>query len=822
MSGGMFTQLRKEAESDKIIVEFNNRIVRKESELDRIVQEYAKEIEAIFNIGHSIKDRNKRVVQVFGNTLASGLTFFTGWGPLAAAFATGSILKYGAGSKMAIGGFSSLFKYNATVMNRQAMGGRADGSSYADGISQIIGMAGKQNIIGINAAFLTLDPYERLLDKQKVRNAKYIKSIPLTTDARDIALAAYSTFIKEGLLWVDVARERRSELSLLCLYKIVSEVDVGGRGNHLMSTGVMSEYSLTFGKELYSTLAEAISRVETLENNAKALIGKKSRLVDVLLKYKESNYATSYDHIFYKSRDTEEGRLGGSVITAICLEKSRVIAYSEDYSKALKGGMGNYLQKTQETFKRIHKGLKLPEFFFAKDGNFHKSVHSSLGISTVSASDQRVDYTLGVYAFHLVLERHLGTFNLGSLLPYGIDDNQDRAVKLALIDALATQWWITSRAYDSAGKITKSLNTESQVFKDNMLDDKAILSMPYIKCYFDPERTWKAIGSKFFVKIASLVDLKTRLEESNELEAANKLGKQKTANTLKAIKSKIEQNINIELHRNYINVKDGFTQKNESENLADLLLKLQEAIASLTKVINNLELSQNDTALVKNIANLANQNDAANSLIKNIKDGLDIQSLMEFVSTSNNKKIAIDDKFIVNLMPLTGKTSSTTNPISDQIGKILHKVYHEIIIADDVAFKHMCRGYGIISTEQNTSYIEDAYEVVRFDDDLVERKYDSAYGNGAKFKTPAEFKTKYLGLLGAKPNLRKNLVDLVEQNQDNISDKEILKSKLADSLAKIHMGALASAKNVKEFNQADFNREVARSLKAMAQLLKDV
>jgi hypothetical protein len=98
-----------------------------------------------------------------------------------------------------------------------------------------------------------------------------------------------------------------------------------------------------------------------------------------------------------------------------------------------------------------------------------------------------------MYAFHSILVHHLGTYDLRSLTPYGLDPVVDRLVQYALIDAFATQWWITSRAYGGLG-VHKALDTSDDVYTHNMVDAESVLNLPYIKPYFDAERVWKAQG----------------------------------------------------------------------------------------------------------------------------------------------------------------------------------------------------------------------------------------------------------------------------------------------------------------------------------------
>jgi hypothetical protein len=361
--------------------------------------------------------------------------------------------------------------------------------------------------------------------------------IPITERILSLEASNYATAIVDGYSWLDGINTRANSREVLifpAIFNYMNGIGAGGRGSNLVDSGF--GYVDTIDDKAgptYQALRPFIQSLETLLGRG-TFGHKSSRLTSSLKKYKlSSDRSEGYQRFIWRSIipasnlspaefseavkiSQKSADAAAHLETTIALEKARIIAYAEDYFAALKGVFGN---TTIQTFTKDNK--LLPDAF--KEAGHGVSMFSRSKATRIDAdqSTHRKDFAIGVYAFHSLLQHHLGTWNLSALLPFGVSRSLDIRVHNALIDAALTHFWICSESYRTIGLgIGSTTVTVTKMLWDtNCLPEKTLEKLPYIEHYFSSSRYWVYLGKKVRLDRDSLRSLASDAEFDAETMA---------------------------------------------------------------------------------------------------------------------------------------------------------------------------------------------------------------------------------------------------------------------------------------------------------------
>ena len=272
-------------------------------------------------------------------------------------------------------------------------------------------------------------------------------------------------------------KNNKHSLLPIFFYKLCSNLDLKGHGTTLMnSEDLKLDCSKT--KEVWVDVAEAKKMLSGIP------IKDKNEILSQLAKQTYGSKFRKYAREKCFSIDIYENILGNkSAATPIYMEKLKLFAYRQRYSEALKNIVRvNFLKNIQ----KYSKNKKIFHDLFYKTSYFSEiTIHdcSSEYHSPITTYDQyrrRIIYSF--YAFHQILKLHLGTYILTSLPSFGSDPDVDRRVCFALVDALATAWWATSRAFICIEKQNLEIN---KYLKLLLIENRTLKELPYINDYFN-------------------------------------------------------------------------------------------------------------------------------------------------------------------------------------------------------------------------------------------------------------------------------------------------------------------------------------------------
>jgi hypothetical protein len=588
---------------------------------------------------------------------------------------------------------------------------------------------------------------------KKPSTGKSSAPVPVTKDTLGLELKNYVSALEDGYAWVadlDKSDEWGKNLIYLFFYTYLSGQAAGGRGASLIDSGVAFNNSIRDGRAQMYSLSELTQKLETTAKLGSTL-HKDSRLITQLKKYKITGVApASYTNLFSDFDGSDEAARN-DLISTITLEKARIIAYVDDYARTMKAFFGNVFVASITAplaAKRV-----LPEAFKESGHGLPNVYQKSTGVLGVDRSEHRKDWAIGIYAFHAMLQRHLGTYNLSGLPAFGLVEDMDRRVHHALIDAVLTQWWITSQAYGSI-KIGNTLSNSAEVFEQN-LNSVKLIDAPYIKFYFDPERVWRQIGRQVHLDCFGMKNLSNAYSEN---------------------KTKIDAQLKSAI---------------DSAGEIDAFGKVKPKISDL--------------------------NSALKDKIKNVYSFSNIVTKVGVIK--------LTDEFLLGLMP----TNKQGTGISNAISKYLSSCYKGLNDFTDIQVEEALKK-GWEDSEKNKlspgSYkdsLEEAYKrATNKPDDDVSAKYADLLAT-----TPGQWKQNAFegfAFAGEDPLLNFMFADEeeIQGYRDSASSsleehKAKLQGALAKELGKIHMGAIASAAADSGFEQADFNRAMARAMKLLIQ-----
>ena len=760
-------------------------------------------------------ERNKLVIQQVASLVPLSMAWVPVWGPFASGVLrstiigiSGDTIKQGIAS-----GASAALTYSLNSVVGATFGARAPGLLTPGGMLLNAGAPASANTtsnsnnapqdnndtyrfgqFGADAA-INFTGFIGFLVKTAENKGKggAAIQIPPTTEAYKKATGAYNDTIRDGIKWMSqIKDETVGGLTLLLFYKLIDGMKVGGKGSSFIESGKLYE---TFGSKSYKNIEEVKAALNTLEK-ASGGVGK-SELVITFNKYKTQGQGQGYSLII-------QGDGSENLISGICLEKARIIAYVDNYKDGLKATFGNMFLSELNSINPADKKL-LPENFSTDSGHgrgqifgdkqYPKANRYAVGMTKEGdRSTHRKDFAVGVYAFHAILLRHLGTYNLSALPPFGANPENDIAVHRALVDAIATQWWITSRAYDASNTALKKVTRE--VFKANILDGAKILELPYIKPYFDPERVYQYQGRL----VANAAEVLEKHAQGNNGKLQNdyqdQKGKVAAVTEIKNIIDTINGVIN--------------NKNQQAANIANQIADLQRQIAQLIARGGNDQ--ENITRLENDLKARYADSAASQLAYDNTKFLREFRSwrkqkvdqyyggylrFYRYDSDNNLSSVigGIGSNFLLSLFP-TGKDACEL--FSVLVHEELKKLYSPIL--GEPQFKdsevNLIVGLNQKATEAPTNY----------------RDFESAY-------TKVAGNNRLMAAADIRAGFEQSLGIPARNNNPPEIDRNKTKRELVEILANIHMGSYSSVEGNSKFNQAAFNREIAMALSRIAKLL---
>ena len=517
-----FSKLIQEDDLKKNLMKLDTKIKLSNAILEGKVKEYQKNVLALMGLDKLMYDKNKLVAQQAGVMASSALCFIPVFGPMAYSVVS-SMIKSNSNTYtgMLLDGGMAAITYNATLMvTTGAQNNLNVGKEWTNTASPahsktgfgIAEMSGTGNMIASVVPITALLP-KSLWGLQYGNSGTGKLLIPANNRMVTEKTLTYSNdILKDGLGWIKTPFEE-GQLINIVFYNWISDFKIGGRGNLMLETGLVTESSRKdekVGEDLTAEEYNAISykSVTDIQTALKGLVRKSgwvvrgSRLQSTFAKFTPGNNF-GYDKWFPEPKPdpamtqahiSSLAHERNAIIGTICLFKARLIGYAPDYLAALKGSFGNELKESVVS-------NSLPEAFKTSGhGRFSSKVYeTAVGLSN-DQSDYKKHWALGVYAFHSILVHHLGTYNLSGLPAFGESDANDIAVRRALIDALATQWWITSAAWKQGQKTSvfsskTVMNPNPACYQINMYTYEQLMAIPYIRYYFKAERVWKNFGA---------------------------------------------------------------------------------------------------------------------------------------------------------------------------------------------------------------------------------------------------------------------------------------------------------------------------------------
>jgi len=501
-------KLLAEMQTSQILNSYKETVKSREKHLSIKVEQYKSKISGYIGLDKLHYKTNLAVGQAVANFAASALTFIPVAGPMIYAGVSGVIKSSSTTwSGALVDGVISAATFNAALFTSSGAKGGVNVASLLGGSdltsSPVPGATLSYNmqsgIGGIASSGLSLASLANSSSfRQAGGNGKI--DVPVTKEVVNFKLKKSQQTISDSMAWVD--SEEEEKLIYLALFSFISDLKVGGRGNLMLDTGAATtakEFESDdireddYGKLALKSVDEVKQGLAALNRTTLRLITRGSRLEDRFKKYKSGaslSYETWIPQIDQAGGGKEvksKTQMRASMITGVCLFKARTIAYMDDYIAALKASFGDQFRTA------IGSNDLLPDIFTSTGGSW--TYPSATGITErIGWSEYRKRWAIGSYAFHGVLRAHLGTYNLSSLPPFGENNEIDKAVRRALIDALLTQFWIVSDAY-AARSVTGKISPTSECADSCMFSSSQLKNLPYINAYFNPERAWKNIGA---------------------------------------------------------------------------------------------------------------------------------------------------------------------------------------------------------------------------------------------------------------------------------------------------------------------------------------
>ncbi len=644
----IYSELRKKDDFANILKKFDDKIKSNNARLDKQVADYQLSITAFMGLDKMLFDKNKAVAQQVGVMASSALCFIPVFGPMAYSVVS-AMIKSNSRTVLGVvidGSFAAI-QYNAATMISKGATNNFNVGAYLATGSGLQGPAPKagdpivmsvSDLAGVGNMIASALPISALFPNGwrglPVANAGVGKLlIPATKEIMTIKTINYARTVDQGMDWIKKDNSTDGRLINIVFYNIIGDFKVGGRGNLMLDTGAVKERTIQVNEEglsdddYYKMSLKTVSDIQTalkalvIRNK---LVKRGSRMESTFAKFKP-NSDFGYKKWFpmpvlvapLAKEDALRVQATESIISGICLFKAKLIGYADDYLANLKASFG-------VNFKGIDSSDYLPAAF-KTDGHsfFGTSYDTAIGLDN-DQSDYKKHWVLGVYAFHAILKHHLGTYNLSCLPPFGENDDNDKAVRRALIDGLATQWWITSAAWKQ-GQISGKMTPSSKCYDISMYSAAQLLNIPYIQSYFDPKRVWTNFGTNQTIFDGALLSL--------------------------------EQEAKV-LTQDYI----------------DRLLYLTAEISRLSDIANPNEREQ--SALASNIKvkeNLDNRGATTTRFNKAINDTKN--KYTDFAKNPVKGKFVEDTVFILSLMP-TNKTGAPD--LSRKIIDVLDLLYKPI------------------------------------------------------------------------------------------------------------------------------------------------
>jgi hypothetical protein len=556
-----------------------------------------------------------------------------------------------------------------------------------------------------------------------------------------------------------------------------------------------------------------------------------------------------------------------NLIIGIALEKARITAYFDDYRSILQRGVGDgfsMLIGRWGAYGSMGKGEGVLPYYFdigdagvdilidatkvttvaAKEveSRFRKGKTSLLGPTPktnvekitdnlggttavnylqkagggqLGWKDQRRDWMVGCFAFFSILKRHMGTWNLSSLPAIGMYNDIDARIHNALIDAVTTHWWFTSRAHTASN----NLDVSEIAYRDNLIH-QGFLKAPYLSEHYSPERVYYQIGRRLYLDRKVMQDKFFNDTESKGLGAQSK----ELSNTIFSDKRDGENILS-----------------NKNDDVCLVMLLSPELFQVIDSHVRNF---YEDTNLYVQIGRLLvtpfkSKPDSSAPKSPKIKykweKSSDISPALypfnSFITRSGT--FAYNDRMLYDMMPT--ELAGTGKNLHKHIAKVLNVLYDPLRnVAPEVSMPALKKGWNDAKEEfaraEKFDYKARSAEAYQKITKPPLQSQSSLEGIDSEFKgyeTPEQIKDKYRKLIiGEKP-----IISPVGPATSNLSSAgstpstaaKDINSKLIDELANLHMGAYASLDpNASGFNQADFNRGVTKALKLIIQKLGEI
>jgi hypothetical protein len=449
---------------------------------------------------------------------------------------------------------------------------------------------------------------------------------------------------------------------------------------------------------------------------------------------------------------------------------------------------------------------------FPKSGGAKGNIHWDVGWK-----HQRRDYFVANYAFFAILTRHLGTWNLSSLPAMGLYADSDRRVHNALIDALATFWFICSRAHGYQGaqaidyyKGRSKVRTDDDIFRYN-LPTIGFLRSPYLRGHFDVERICKQLGRKFYIDriIVRSPGRLAALQDKAGRKTIYELSKDIFGNDLLTSSD------------------EAFLGKPAANGVAAQTGLYVQLMPKLRVYLLDLFAQDGPWGFNKfKTINGAPVNTAATpGAATNIAAGPQLTG-----------EIPVTDRLLLSLMP-------TKHVIADnyatKIVAMLDEAYYAktraALIADTNLPAHLQKafldGFNESRASLGKNFGKDGFDYDNIIDGKsrneaayakILEKYGTKLDAGERLKTANDINAGYSEIV--KQGFKTPKQSLVTSGQNavtsntttTLSAPKDINQELANELTKLHLGAVSSIDPAESgFEQSDFNRSVLRALKLM-------